>query len=146
MPFKRKSVTFHKKLTELPPGSFDGSSSPAPITRKPATAPPALQLDPMYLTWLRTVTKAQYPFIVNGTFAQHIYHQNFDQHYNMKHAWHFQRVQERQAAVPPLTDKYGPLGWGSLYDKVTTGAWVKNYRVGRFPPFPSCLHPGRGDE
>lgn len=135
MPSKRKSVTFRENISEVSPAFFDGSSSPAPITNAPATAHPSLELDPMYLTWLRSATKAQYPFIVNGTFAKHVYHQNFDKHYNMKQSWQFQRVEEREAAVSALAEKYGPLGWGSLYDKVNKEAWVKNYRV----ESPSCV-------
>lgn len=132
MASKRKSVTFRENVSVVYPKTFDGSSSPAPITTTPATALPSLQLDPMYLTWLRSATKAQYPFIVNGTFAKYIYHQNFDQHYNMKHSWHFQKVQERETAVPALAEKYGSLGWGNLYQRVTKEAWAKNYRVGTY--------------
>ena len=132
MPSKHKSVTFRENIS---PESFDESSSPAPITNAPPDAHPSLELDPMYLAWLRSATKAQYPFILNGTFAKEVYHQNFDKHYNMKESWQFQRVEERKAAVAALAEKYGSLGWGSLYDKVTEEAWVKNYRV----ESPSCV-------
>lgn len=129
MTSKRKSVTFPENPSTFYPKSLDGSSSPARITEAPATQQLSLELDPMYLTWLRSATKAQYPFIVNGTFAKYVYRQNFDEHFNMKHDWHFQRAQEREAAVPALAEKYGSLGWGNLYQKVTKDAWVKNYRV-----------------
>lgn len=139
MTSKRKSVTFRENTSTFYPKSFDGSSSPAPITHNPATAHPSLELDPMYLTWLRSATRAQYPFIVNGMFATYVYRQNFDQHLDMKHNWHLQKVQEREAAVPALAEKYGPLGWGSLYEKVTQEAWVKNYRVRGAP---GCVNSG----
>ena len=127
---KRKSVTFPENAFTYYPNPEDGSSSPALITKAAATQQPSLQLDPMYLTWLRSATKAQYPFITNGTFAKHVYRQNFEEHFNMKHDWHFQKAQQREAAVPALAEKYGSLGWGNLYQKVTKDAWVKNYRVG----------------
>ena len=130
MTSKRKSVTFLENVSTFYPKSFDGPSPPAPIIADPAAAHPSLELDPMYVTWLRLATKRQYPFIINGTFATHVYRQNFDQHLNMKHSWHFQKVRERERAVPALAEKYGPLGWGSLYEKVSKEAWVKNYRVG----------------
>lgn len=129
MTLKRyKSVTFHENASTSYPKSLDGSSLPALITEAPVTPQPSLELDPMYLTWLRSATKAQYPFIANGTFAKYVYRQNFDQHFNMKHDWQFQIAQEREAAVPALAEKYGSLGWGNLYQKVTKDAWVNNYR------------------
>ncbi|KAF6229752.1 hypothetical protein HO173_011268 [Letharia columbiana] len=129
MASKRKSVTFRENVSVVYPNNSGGSSSPAPITTAPATAPPSLELDPTYLTWLSLATKAQYPFIVNGTFAKYVYRQNFDKHLNMKHDYNLQIARQREAAVPPLAEKYGSLGWGSLYEKVTEEAWVKNYRL-----------------
>lgn len=127
---KRKSVTFRENVSMVTPKPFDGFTSPAPITAVPTSTSQSLELDPMYLTWLRSATKAQYPFIVNGTFAKHIYHQNFDLHLNVKHPGNVQFAQERGAAVTVLAETYGSLGWGSLYKEVTEEAWVKNYRVG----------------
>ena len=132
---KRKSVTFHENVSMVTPKIFDGFTSPAPIIAVPTSVPQSLELDPMYLTWLRSATKAQYPFIVNGTFAKHIYRQNFDLHLNNKHSGNVQVAQERGAAVTVLAETYGSLGWGSLYKEVTEEAWVKNYRVGN----PSCV-------
>ncbi|CAF9911619.1 MAG: hypothetical protein ALECFALPRED_007413 [Alectoria fallacina] len=125
---KRKSVTFRENVSMVTPKPFDGFTSPAPITAVPTSTSQSLELDPMYLTWLRSATKAQYPFIVNGTFAKHIYHQNFDLHLNVKHPGNVQFAQERGAAVTVLAETYGSLGWGSLYKEVTEEAWVKNYR------------------
>ena len=111
------------------PKNFDGSSSPAPINTAPMTAAQPLTLDPMYLTWLRGATKTHYPFIVNGTFATHVYRQNFEEHIRIKNIDDFQRAQKREAAVPALAERYGSLGWGTLYREVSETAWVKNYRV-----------------
>ena len=140
MASKRKSVTFHEDVSMLYPENLDGSSSPVPITTALATAPPSPELDPMYLTWLREATKTQYPFIVNGTFAEHVYRQNFDEHITEKN-WKtrsfryltkeqaLQKQKDRWAATPALAHKYGSLGWGSLYNEVSEEAWVTNYRV-----------------
>lgn len=126
---KRKSVSFREQVSNIYPKSFDGSSSPAAINTAPATAYQSPKLDPKYVTWLRSATKAHYPFIANGTFANHLYLQNFDLHEDMRHPACFQRAEAREAAVPALAEKYGSLGWGSLYAEVTEEAWVKNYRV-----------------
>ena len=130
MPFKRKSVTFHEKVVTIHPRSFDGSSSPAAIIKLPATPQPAPDLDPMYVNWLRTATKAQYPFILNRTFGKYIYLQNFDKHLNLTQYHNCLAAEIREAAVLPLAEKYGSLGWGNLYQHVDEKAWVKNYRVG----------------
>ena len=148
MSSKRKSVTFHDDVSTVYPECFDGTSSPVPINSALETTPASLQLDPMYLDWLRLATIAQYPFIVNGTFASHVYHQNFDEHTDLKNVSEYYRkvlgmTQEeilarqraREAAVPALAEKYGSLGWGGLYVEVSKEAWVKNYRVGA----PSCI-------
>lgn len=130
MVFKRKSVRFHENVLTIYPRSFDGSFSPAAITNVPATPQPPPNLDPMYLNWLRTATKAQYPFILNRTFANYIYLQNFDKHQNLKQYHNRLNAEFREAAVLPLAEKYGSLGWGNLYEHVDEGAWLKNYRVG----------------
>ena len=138
MPRKRKSVTFHEKVSTIYPKTFDGSFSPVPNTTTFPTAAQPLKLDPMYVTWLRSATKVHFPFIVNGTFATHVYRQNFDEHVKIKTVEAAQRAQSREAAVPPLAEKYGSLGWGNLYWEVSEKAWVKNYRVGIF----SCASDG----
>lgn len=122
---KRKSVTFREQLSDIYPNSTDGSLSPATTT----TSPTSLDLDPMYLTWLRSATKAQYPFIIDGTFGKQIYHQNFNIHQLEKSPARQQMIPVGEAACSPLAEKYGSLGWGSLYKHVNTEAWVKNYRV-----------------
>ena len=127
---KRKSVTFQEKVVTIHPRSFDGSSSPAAITKKPATPQPPPSLDPMYLNWLRAATKAQYPFILNRTFAKYIYLQNFDKHLDLDKYHNRLAAEIREAAVIPLAEKYGSLAWGSLYNLVDETAWLKNYRVG----------------
>ena len=130
MPRKRKSVTFHQNVSMIYPKTFDGSFSPAPNTTTLATAAQPLSLDPMYLSWLRLATKVHFPFIRDGTFATHVYHHSFDEHVRIKSVEDVQRAQGRQAAVPPLAEKYGSLGWGNLYREVSEKAWVQNYRVG----------------
>lgn len=131
MASKRKSVTFRETVSMMYSKTFDGSSSPSPINITPAAVYQPLPLDPMYLRWLRLATKAHFPFIVNGTFATHVYHQNFDEHVyiRIKNNKQLQRAQQREAAVPALVEKYGSLGWGNLYWEVSKNAWVKNYRV-----------------
>ena len=119
--------------------SFDGSFSPAPNTTALATVAQPLRLDPMYVSWLRSATKVHYPFILNGTFATHVYRQNFEEHGKIKKIADLQRAQGRESAVPPLAEKYGSLGWGSLYREVSAKAWVKNYRVGIL----SCASDGK---
>ena len=111
------------------PETFDGSFSPASNTTTLATAAQPLRLDPMYVSWLRSATKVHFPFILNGTFATHVYRQNFDEHARIKTVEDVQRAQSREAAVPPLAERYGSLGWGNLYREVSEKAWVKNYRV-----------------
>lgn len=130
MPSKRKSVSFHEKISTIYTKSFDGSSSPASINDVPATAYPSPELDLKYVTWLRSATNAHYPFISDGTFAKQLYLQNFDLHEDTKQEACFQRAIAREAAVHALAEKYGSLGWGSLYAEVSEEAWVKNYRVG----------------
>ena len=124
MTSRRKSVTFREDVSEVSPKTIHDLSSPEITTNSPTT----LDLDPLYLTWLRSATKAQYPFIVDGTFAKHIYHQNFNKHRRTKSQWRQQLIQQGEVAVVPLAEKYGSLGWGSLYD-ISPMAWVKNYRV-----------------
>ena len=126
---KRKSVTFHENVSMIYPKTFDGSLSPAPTTATLVPATQALTLDPMFVSWLRSATKVHYPFIVDGSFATHVYRQNFDEHFKIKTVGALQRAKDREAAVPPLAEKYGSLGWGSLYREVNEKAWVKNYRV-----------------
>ena len=135
---RKKSVAFHEKVSTIYPRSFDGSSSPTAIVKVPATPQPAQKLDPMYLNWLRTATKAQYPSILNRTFAKYIYLQNFDKHQNLTQYHNRLAAEIREAAVLPLAEKYGSLGWGSLYDHVDERAWLKNYRV-RTPLYISTL-------
>ncbi len=130
MPSKRKSVTFRENVLMIYPKNLDGSSSPGPVADTPVPAAQSLTLDPMYLTWLRSATKAHYPFIANGTFALHVYRQNFDEHIKIKNVEQLERAKMREAAVPFLAEKYGSLGWGTLYRVVSKEAWVKNYRVG----------------
>ena len=129
MPSKRKSVTFRDNVSMIYPRSFDGTSSPTPISTNPTDPAQPLTLDPMYLTWLRSATRAHYPFIINGMFASHIYHQNFEELFNNKNAEQLERARSRKAAVPALAEMYGSLGWGNLYRDVDSKAWVKNYRV-----------------
>lgn len=133
---KRKSVTFNQDVSVIYPKHFDGSSSPRPITTTPATATKSLTLDPYYLKWLRDATNAHYPFIVNRTFATHVYRQNFDEHIKIKTYADLHRARSREAAVPALAEKYGSLGWGTLHKEVNEKAWVKNYRVGIFHSSP----------
>ena len=120
------------------PKTSDGSFSPASNVHARATATQPLRLDPMYVSWLRSATKVHFPFIRNGTFATHVYRQNFDEHVRIKTVEDLQRAQGREAAVPPLAQKYGSLGWGNLYREVSEQAWVKNYRVG----IPRCASDG----
>ena len=130
MASKRKSVTFRENVTTIYSKNFDGSSSPLPIITTPANVAPPPSLDPMYLNWLRSATKVHHPFIVNGTFATHVYRQSFDDHVKIKTFAGLQKAQNREAAVSALARKYGSLGWGNLYREVSEQAWVKNYRVG----------------
>lgn len=130
MPRKRKSVTFHENVSMIYPKSFDGSFSPAPSTTTLATTGQSLRLDPMYLKWLRAATKLHFPFILDGSFAKYVYLQNFDEHVRPKTVQDLERKEGRQAAVRPLAEKYGSLGWGTLYREVSERAWVRNYRVG----------------
>lgn len=129
MPSKRKSVTFRDNVSMIYAKNFDGSSSPLPITTTPANAAQPPALDPTYLNWLRVATKLHHPFIVNGTFATHLYRQSFDEHIKIKTYEQLRRAQHREAAVSALAAKYGSLGWGNLYREVSAQAWVKNYRV-----------------
>ena len=135
MTSKRKSVTFREKVSMIYPKGLDGSSAPAPLTTTPAAKAQPLTLDPMYLTWLRSATQVHYPFIVDETFATHVYLQNFDEHIRSKNDKELHRAQSRKAAVPALAEKFGSLGWGTLYREVNEKAWVKNYRVGA----PICI-------
>ena len=134
MPSKRKLVTFRDNVSMIHPKPFDGTSSPSPISTNPTNPAQPLTLDPMYLSWLREATKVHYPFIINGTFATHVYLQNFDEHVKIKDVRQLERAQRREAAVPALAEKYGSLGWGTLYREVSPKAWVKNYRVS-FPSY-----------
>ena len=129
MPRKRKSVSFHENISLIYPETFDRSCSPAQNTTTLAIDTQTLTLDPMYMNWLRSATRVHFPFIVNGTFAKHVYRQNFDEHVKVKTVQELQRAQGREAAVPALAEKYGSLGWGTLYREVSEKAWVKNYRV-----------------
>ena len=126
---KRKSVAFHQDVSMILPKPFDGSSSPRPITTAPVTPTQPLTLDPYYLKWLRDATNAHYPFIVNGTFATHVYRQNFDEHIKAKTYDEYHRAKDREEAVPALAEKYGSLGWGTLHREVSEKAWLNNYRV-----------------
>lgn len=129
---KRKSVTFREDVSTIYPKNFDGSSSPLPITTTPANAAQPPTLDPVYLNWLRVATKLHLPFIIDKTFATHLYRQNFEEHVKIKTYEQFERAEAREAAVSALATKYGSLGWGNLYREVSAQAWVKNYRVRTF--------------
>ena len=129
MPRKRKSVTFQENVSMIYPKTFDGSFSPPPNTTTLANPTQPLRLDPMYVSWLHSATRVHLPFVLNGTFATHVYRQNFDEHVKPKTVEDVQRAISREAAVPPLAEKYGSLGWGTLYREVSENAWVRNYRV-----------------
>lgn len=47
----------------------------------------------------------------------------------MTKKWMHESAERRQAKLPVLAERYGPLGWGSLYRDVGERAWVKSYRV-----------------
>ena len=111
-------------LTDSDDLSSPPDSPPAP------ELDPVPELDPWYLEWLRVVTKAHYPFIVNGTLSRRIYCQNFEEYVRTKREEDAQRAKQKEAAVRPLVEKYGSLGWGSIYRIVNEEAWVHNYRVG----------------